>query len=65
MSNSHNLQGVIIEIEMTSYSHHVTQTKLENRQTMETKGTCFCEESFIDRCLPWLYKPKKPMVNRV
>ena len=49
MSSLHNLQGVIIEIEMTSYSHHVTQTKHENRQTMETKGICFLEESFIDR----------------
>ena len=27
----------------------MTQTKHENRQTMETKDTCFCEESFIDR----------------
>ena len=44
MCNLHNLQGVVIE--MTSKSHHVTQTKHENRQTMDA---CFCEESFIDR----------------
>ena len=36
-------------IEITSYLHHVTQTKPENRQTMETKDMYFCEESFIDR----------------
>ena len=47
MPNLHNLQGVAIE--MTLYSHHLTQTKHENRQSMETKGTCFLEESFIDR----------------
>ena len=47
MSNLHNLQGVVIE--MTSYSDQVTQTKHENRETMETKDTCFCEESSIDR----------------
>ena len=47
MSNLHNLQGVVIE--MTSYSDHVTQTKHENRETMETKDICFCEESSIDR----------------
>ena len=29
--------------------HHVTQTKLENRQTIETKDTCLGEESFMDR----------------
>ena len=27
----------------------MTQTKHENRQIMETKDICFCEESFIDR----------------
>ena len=46
---------------------------------METKDTCFCEESLIDRsflileilgtkgtkCPPWLHKPKRPMVNKV
>ena len=46
MSKLHNLQGVVIE--MTSQSHQVTQTKHENRQTMDTKATCFCEESFTD-----------------
>ena len=30
-------------------AHHVTQTEHKNRQTMETKDTCFYEESFIDR----------------
>ena len=34
---------------MTSLSHHVSQTKHKNRQTMETKDTCFYEGSFIDR----------------
>ena len=34
---------------MTSWSHHVMETKHENKQTMETKDRCFCEESFIDR----------------
>ena len=73
MSNLHNLQRVVIE--MTSYSHHMTQTKHKNRQAMETNDTCFCEESFIDRLfLVWeilrggahkVAKPKKPMVNRV
>ena len=47
MSSLHNLQGVVIE--MTSESHHMTQIKHENRQAMETKDTCFCEVSFIDR----------------
>ena len=47
MPNLHNLQRVIIEI--TSYPHHVTQTKHEKWQLMEAKDTCFCEESFIDR----------------
>ena len=50
MSNLHNLHGVVIE--MTSYLHHVTQTKHENKQSMEIKDLCFCQESFIDRsCL--------------
>ena len=48
MSNLHNLQGVVKE--MTSKSHHVIQTKHENRQANNgDKYTCFCEESFIDR----------------
>ena len=63
---------------MTSHLHHMTQTKHKNRQTMETRDTCFCGESFIDRSflvleilrghfvhsppLPW---PKNPMLNRV
>ena len=34
---------------MTSYSHDATQTKHENRQTMGTKDTRYCEERFIDR----------------
>ena len=34
---------------MTSYSRHMIQTKRNNKQTMETKGTYFCEESFIGR----------------
>ena len=34
---------------MTSYSHQLTQTKHKNRQTIETKDTCFSEENFIDR----------------
>ena len=41
--------------EITSKLDYVTQTKRENRQTMETKYTCFCEESFTDRwglCAP-------------
>ena len=49
MSNLHNLQGVVME--MTSKSHRVTQTKHKNRQTMEAKDTCFCEESFTDKFL--------------
>ena len=79
MSNLYNLHGVLIE--MTSYLHHVTQTKHENKQSMEIKDPCFCQESFIDRSFlvleivrggrtlcsppPWLHKPKNPMVNRV
>ena len=48
MSNLHNLQGVVKE--MTSKSHHVIQTKHENKQANNgDKYTCFCEESFIDR----------------
>ena len=47
MSNLHNFPRVVTE--MMSKSHHMTHTKHENRQTMETKGTCFCEESLIDR----------------
>ena len=47
MSNLHSLQWVVIE--MTSYSHHLIQTKYKNRQKMETNDTCFCEESSIDR----------------
>ena len=49
-------------------------TQHENRQTIKTKDTCFCEESFIDRLflvlkilrsgncvpLPWLRKTKGP-----
>ena len=56
---------------MTSYSHHVTQTKHESRQTTGTKDTCYCEERFIDRSFLVLEilsggtKSKKPMVNRV
>ena len=46
MSNLHNLQGVIIE--MSWYSYHMTQTKHENMQTMETTDTGFFEKSFID-----------------
>ena len=46
MSTSHNLQVVI---EIRSQSHHITQTKHKNKQTMETKDTFFCQESFIDR----------------
>ena len=46
MSNLHKLQGVVTE--MTSWSHHVTQSKHKNRQTMEAKDSCFCEERFID-----------------
>ena len=37
-----NLQEMVIE--MTSQLNHVRQTKHENRQKMETKDTCFCEE---------------------
>ena len=40
-------RGIVIE--MTSQSHHVTQIKDENSQTMETMNTCFCEERFSDR----------------
>ena len=47
MSNLHNMLAVVIEI--TSYLHHVTPTKYENRETIETKDTCFWEERFIDR----------------
>ena len=48
MSNLHNLQGVVKE--MTSKSHHVIQTKHENKQANNgDKYTCFREESFIDR----------------
>ena len=56
---------------MTSYSYHVAQTKQKNKQTMETKDACYCEESFIDRSYLVLEilrggaKSKKPMVNRV
>ena len=56
---------------MTSYSHHATQTKHENRQTKGTKDTHYCEERFIDRSFLVLEilsggtKSKKPMVNRV
>ena len=56
---------------MTSYLHHVTQTKHENRQTMGSKDTRYCEERFIDRSFLVLEilsggtKSKKPMVNRV
>ena len=39
----------VMVIEMTSYSNHVTPTKNENKQKIETKYKCFCEESFIDR----------------
>ena len=46
MSNLRNLQGLVIK--MASQLNHVTQTKHESRQTMETKDTCFREESFID-----------------
>ena len=38
-----------VVIEITSYLHHVTPTKYENRETIETKDTCFWEERFIDR----------------
>ena len=52
----------------------VTMAQHENRQTIKTKDTCFCEESFIDRLflvlkilrsgncvpLPWLRKTKGP-----
>ena len=40
---------------MTPYSHQTkhesrqTNHEHENRQTMETKDTCYCHESFIDR----------------
>ena len=47
MSNLNNMLAVVIEI--TSYLHHVTQTKYENRETIEAKDTCFWEEPFIDR----------------
>ena len=47
MSNLHNLQGV--EVDMTSWSHHVTQTDYVNGQTMETKDRYFCEKIFLDR----------------
>ena len=47
ISNLNNLQRVVIE--MTSQLHQVTQTKHKNKQTMETKETCFCKQSFIDR----------------
>ena len=56
---------------MTPYSHHATQTKHVNRQTMGTKDTRYCEERFIDRSflvldtLSWGTKSKKPMVNKV
>ena len=56
---------------MTSYSYHVAQTKQKNKQTMETKDACYCEESFIDRSYLVLEilrggaKSKKPKVNRV
>ena len=78
MSNLHNMLAVVIEI--TSYLHHVTPTKYENRETIETKDTCFWEERFIDRsfllleilkaeilCPPpsWKNKSQKAMGNRV
>ena len=56
---------------MTSYSHHATQNKHENRQTMGTKDTRYCEERFIKRSFLVLEilsggtKSKKPMVNRI
>ena len=56
---------------MKSYSHHATQAKHENRQTMGTKDTRYCEERFIDRSFLVLEvlsgetKSKKPMVKRV
>ena len=37
-----------------SVSYDYAQTKHENRQTMEAKDICFCEESFIDRSLLFL-----------
>ena len=32
---------------MMPVSHHVTETKPKNRRAIETKDTCFCEESLI------------------
>ena len=67
------MQGVLTE--MMSQSHHVTQNKHQNKQTMGTKDICFRAESFIDKSFfafevlrghdTLLHKPKKPMVNRV
>ena len=34
---------------MAFQSYHMTQTKHENKQTMDTTDTCFREKSFIDR----------------
>ena len=47
MSNLNNLQWVVVE--MTSRLHHVTQSKHENRQVIETKDRYFCNKAFIDR----------------
>ena len=46
MSNLHNFLEVFIE--MTSYSHHVMQTKNKNRQTMDTIHASVREVSLID-----------------
>ena len=48
----------------------MTETKHENKQTVEINNTCFCEESLIDKSflvleILRLHNPKKPMVNRV
>ena len=47
MSNLYNLQAGGPTND--AITHHVRQTKHKNMQTMESKKTCFCEESFIDR----------------
>ena len=69
MYNLHNFQGLVIE--MTSYSHHATKIKHENRPKMRTKDTCYYEKRFIDKSflvfeiLSGGTMSKKPIVNRV
>ena len=47
MSNLDNLQGVVIRKEGIVTLRDTNQTR--NLQTIDSRDTCFCEESVIDR----------------